>query len=133
MTEQYPDIVGRADAWLKYFRAKTDSGDVQLRHDNGEEVSWALEAVDLTIRSDAESCWSMILELVARCESDMDRANVAAGPLEDALVRFGQALIGRVEAEARSNEVFKNTLRGVWRNSIEDSVWNRLQELLAPN
>jgi hypothetical protein len=75
----------------------------------------------------------MILELVARCESDMDRANVAAGPLEDALVRFGQALIGRVEAEARSNEVFKNTLRGVWRNSIEDSVWNRLQELLAPN
>jgi hypothetical protein len=47
--------------------------------------------------------------------------------LEYLLSKHGGAMIGKVEAEAKSNPLFAKLLGGVWQNSMIDEVWVRVQ------
>jgi hypothetical protein len=67
------------------------------------------------------------LSIARRDRSDFIAANVAAGPLEDLLCCFGAQLIDTVEREAKADESFRGLLTGVWRNTIEETVWKRVQ------
>lgn len=77
-----------------------------------------------------ELCWATILHILAVIGPDVSNrlfAVLAAGPLEDLLSNHGQALIDRVEAQARSNPSFALLLGGVWESSIDEDVWARMQ------
>jgi hypothetical protein len=74
--------------------------------------------------------WETILEMVRLAPDNRCLGSIAAGPLEHLLVRHGAEVIDLVESQAQADDRFKKTLRGVWKNKIEDDVWNRLNVLL---
>ncbi len=53
--------------------------------------------------------------------------SLAAGPLEDLLVRHGADFIDKVELEAQRSIFFRSLLGGVWKNAIQVDVWKRVQ------
>ena len=60
-------------------------------------------------------------------------AHLAAGPLEDLLVRHGPTFIERIYETARKEPVVRKMLGAVWRNSIAEPVWQRLKEIAGPS
>lgn len=52
---------------------------------------------------------------------------LSAGPIEDLLARHGDVFIDRVEHGASGDPNFAKLLGGVWKNSMSDAVWERLQ------
>jgi len=73
-----------------------------------------------------DEAWPLILALVEVARTDIELACVVAGPLEQLVRCNGHQVIGRIEAEAATNERFRLALSGVWRSSIPKSVWDRL-------
>ena len=56
-------------------------------------------------------------------------AVLAAGPVEDLLAKHGGEFIDRVVELARKDPKFNYVLGGVWRSSIADDVWERVQSI----
>lgn len=100
-----------------------------LREIKGERENnfWAFQSFDEISRTDPELCWDLILQTLHTHHSDSVTAILAAGPLEDLLARFGEKFIDRVETQARDDSKFKDLLSGVWRNSMSDEVWTRVE------
>jgi hypothetical protein len=79
-------------------------------------------------REDPEAAWCAILNLLERDLTDEQISLLAAGPLEDLLSEHGAAFIDRVEQEVSANKRFDHLLGGVWRLTMIDDVWNRVQK-----
>lgn len=111
------------DAWIKYEEAEDGSPE-------REENWWAVEqTMDWWLEGDPESLWQFVLIAYKREMSNKARAILAAGPIEDLLAHFGPAYIDRVEQLAREDSQFNWLLGGVWRNSMTDDVWQRVQHI----
>lgn len=80
MTSQ-PELVS---AYLAHYRTKNDS------------LSWAWEAVDDAMHK-LELGLPLCLELIEATENDAELAYVAAGPLEDLLMRVGAPAANALE------------------------------------
>ncbi|HEX7447870.1 MAG TPA: hypothetical protein VF306_10015 [Pirellulales bacterium] len=80
---------------------------------------------DLT-REEPDSCWELILEILAADDSVAVQETLSAGPLEDLLVEHGDAIIARVEQESARNPHFRSLLGGVWKNAMSDKIWSRV-------
>ncbi len=76
-----------------------------------------------------ESAWAAILEILKGDLSDDQRALLAAGPLENLLVFHGAEFISRVEHEAETNARLNHLLGGVWRQDMEELIWERVQRV----
>ena len=115
------------DGWLAYHRAaQTDHlGVVEMPV--SDELFQFLIDVDDIVRSKPEQAWILIQLIFAACRDDVERACLAAGPLEDLLVRHGITVIDRVEAAASRDSDFRELLVGVWRNGMAPAVWERVQ------
>jgi hypothetical protein len=85
-------------------------------------------ALDDLLRTDPERCWLVILRIFEEDQSDWLLSNLAAGPLEDLLVRHGERFIERVETLARQEPRFRFLTQMVWRNAISAPVWARLRK-----
>ena len=92
-----------------------------------EDNFWAFQAFDDISRSDPELCWELILQTLHTPHTDSVKEILAAGPLEDLLARFGPQFIDRVEAKVKEEPEFKDLLGGVWRNSMTEELWARVQ------
>jgi hypothetical protein len=90
---------------------------------------WAIERVqDWSLERDTEQLWRFILAAYHRKEmSPKAGAVFAAGPIEDLLAFDGPRFIERVEELARKDPKFNWLLGGVWRSSMTEDVWHRLQ------
>jgi hypothetical protein len=64
--------------------------------------------------ADLEAAWPMLLALIQRAPDDEALAYVAAGPLEDFVLKRHDRFGARMMEEARRNERFRLALRGVW-------------------
>jgi hypothetical protein len=84
---------------------------------------WVIELC----RQHADEAWPVLLSLLDSCRNDKDLAVLAAGPLEEMLVARGREVIARLEAEAAESPRFRRLLSGVWRRSIDEAVWVRVQ------
>jgi hypothetical protein len=68
-----------------------------------------------------------IVELiVSKDRSDPVMEVLAAGPLENLLVKHGPALIDKIEELAKSKPEFRMLLGGVWQRETDSSVWERV-------
>ena len=83
-------------------------------------------------REAPEATWQAIVALSRQALTDQQIAVLAAGPLEDLLAYHGPAFIDRVEKEARVHRAFRHLLGGVWRSSIAEPVWRRVQAIRGP-
>jgi hypothetical protein len=96
-----------------------------------DESFWAVEAMWDVVARDPEGAWSILLELIGRADGDYALAYIAAGPLENFLVAYGEAFLPRVEAEAGRNAKFRRALVGVWGESrMSENLVRRLHALV---
>ena len=92
---------------------------------------WAVEAMWEMIERAPEVAWTVILDMVGRAEGDHQIASIAAGPLEDFIVRHGWQYLDRVEREALANAKFRRALVGVWGESrMPEELVLRLRALV---
>ncbi len=74
------------------------------------------ESVTMSDASDdaPELVWESILEILKHELTDDQKSLLAAGPLENLLVKHGSAFIECVEHEAKINAKLNHLLGGVW-------------------
>ena len=87
---------------------------------------WTFDLLVEAAENDPELCWRLIDAVVARDPDDQVLAALAAGPMEDLLVHHGRAFIERIESKAGQNPLFRHLLASVWRNNIEQAIWDRV-------
>jgi hypothetical protein len=115
------DLDKIADAWVAGEEA--ESGTPERDSD-----WWAIEKVmDWSLERESENLWQFVLAVYRRNVTDKVLAVLAAGPLEDLLAYDGANYIDRVEELAGKDAKFNWLLGGVWRNSMTDEVWDRVQ------
>jgi len=120
------DMMPLAETWiaLQYANPSTDAH---------ESNFWAHNEVDSLLTSDPDRAWEIIKEILKKDESDFIISNLAAGPLEDLLVRHREDYIERIEQYSNINHRFRTMLYMVWRNDISEAVWARAQRAASQN
>jgi hypothetical protein len=108
-------------------RSHAWGSDNVLREVKGEDNFWAFEKLDELCRTDPDTSWDVILDILHTPHDDAVTAVLAAGPLEDLLGNFGAEVIGRVEERSKSDAAFKDLLGGVWPGRIPKDVWARVE------
>jgi uncharacterized protein DUF6869 len=117
------ELTGIVDAWIAAQSA--DSSSVE-----SEQNQWAIEHVILSaVDADGDFLWDFVRTAYPRDLPDKVVAVLAAGPLEDLLAKRGTEFIDRVEELARKDPKFNHLLGGVWRNTMPDEVWQRVQSI----
>lgn len=101
--------------------------DMVLVKRNNAETQWAAEKVVDTALEDPGELWEIVMEVFRRDPPDDVLGVLAAGPLEDYLVRCGETAIERVERLAKADDKFRQLLWGVWQNAMPSDVWARLE------
>ncbi len=110
-------------AWIAGSDAERGSVDYE-RH------TWAVdEVMDWMVGGEGDRLWEFVLAAYKCDMSDKVFAMLAAGPVEDLLAKCGVDYIDRVEGLARKEPRFNDLLGGVWRNSMTDDVWQRVQAI----
>jgi hypothetical protein len=94
-----------------------------------DEGFWAWEAINELVFNSPEEAWLVILELIRLAPSERILADIAAGPLEDLIRNHTDAIIDRVEQEARRDPKFRLCLTGVWYgNDLSQDVRARIEK-----
>jgi hypothetical protein len=115
------DDLGRlVDAWIIATEAGPNTPINASNH-------WAIDQVDRWQSENHEMLWKFILAIFKRDLPDIVIANLAAGPVEELLSRFGEDYIDRVESLARSDPKFNYVLGGVWQLFMTNDIWERVQ------
>jgi hypothetical protein len=115
----HDELATLAHAWISYRHAPDGSAD-------REKYSWATDLYELEY-PEPETLWLLILEIHRRDKSVAVQEVLSAGPIENLLAIHGEGFIERVEAAARKDPAFAKVLGGVWKNSMSDAIWDRLQ------
>ena len=88
--------------------------------------------LDKLVTNEPERAWPLICEIIRRISpKDEDLlAYVAAGPLEDLLVRHPDGFIERIEILAQNDAHFRRALSGVW-GCMPADIRGRVDRLLG--
>ena len=109
------------DAWIARFEAEKNTPE-------HERNFWAVgQVMDWALDGDADQLWLFILTTYKRNISERVASVLAAGPLEDLLTKYGETFIGRIEQLAREDEEFNSLLGGVWKSTMSEEIWKRVQ------
>lgn len=90
-----------------------------------ELIGW--NEFDWAVQDYPELAWQAILSALEQPRMQPHLGKLAAGPLEDLLSVHGERFIERVEELARSNPKFAWLLGGVWRYTMSEAIWSRVQ------
>lgn len=112
-----------AKAWVALQYTERNSSEF-------DALFWAHMSLDELLDDDRERFWLIINEIRKIDDSDFLLSNLAAGPIEDSLVRAGETFIERMEELARRDEKFKRLLGMLWKNEIRDDIWVRIQRVI---
>ncbi len=94
-----------------------------------DEFEWVDEFEYVATHEIPEVGLKLILAILTLEPSSHLIKVLAAGPLEDLLANHGEKIIEKVESEAKTNSKFALLLSGVWKNSIPDKIWGRVQNI----
>lgn len=105
-----------------------------------EEIENTMYYVSEICEKDPELAFDFIMEVIEKYSEEITSQedgrlsrvinNLAAGPIEDLLVYNGSSIIEKIDEEVKRSPLLRTALRGVWRNNIEQNVWDRLQIIL---
>lgn len=118
------------DGWIRRYE--------NLERDNSATMDeaenfWPYQAFDTVVLHDPVRAFNLVLQILAKTQNDFVLSNLAAGPLEDLLARHGSVVIERVEHHAKVNDRFRDLLAGVWRNTIAEDIWQRVESAVRLN
>jgi hypothetical protein len=94
-----------------------------------DNLFWSFEEMLEIVGQEPDRALRIILAILAKDDNAKVVQNLAAGPLEDLLSGYGEEMIGKIENEARENPKFAHLLGGVWRNSIGENIWRKVELL----
>jgi hypothetical protein len=118
MTDQDAQLL--AAEWIAFWKSPEGSNQREL-------LSWTTDKEWELVRESPQDGWRLILAILQLDNSSEIQEVLSAGPLEDLLSYHGEAMIDAVEREARRNPRFAMLLGGVWKNSMSEAVWSRVQ------
>ena len=120
-----------AKAWLAELRMDSSppESDDESDEDDWASVGEAVTFMNFTAGPDQQ--WQFICSAVAQADSDDELGHIAAGPVEHLLGWHGEGFIARVEAQAAGDGKFARMLTGVWKHTMTDEVWARVQAVQA--
>jgi len=114
-----------AGAWLAELRMSPPPPESDDESDMRQAVVW----MNFTAGPDEQ--WQFICSAVGQADSDDDLRHIAAGPVEHLLGTHGADAITRVETRAAADGSFARMLTGVWKHTMTDEVWARVQAIQA--
>lgn len=114
-----------AEAWIKYWAAGAHENPIA-----SDEYAWADVDAHWLLDADPERLWALILEIFRRPDSGPHFGILAASLLEDLLGRHGADFIDRVETFAVGDRTFATLLSGVWKSTMDDGTWARVQSAM---
>jgi len=121
------EIDDLARAWILLYETKSKHG-----NDSPESnaLFWAYEALDEACSEHPKRALEVIGLISKLTIDDYILANLAAGPLEDLIVGNEEKIIDDIEVLAKKDLHFRRIIGGVWRNSISQPTWDRLQRAM---
>ncbi len=111
-----------ATEWIAFWKAPEGSNE-------RNQLLWTTDKEWDLIRESPQDGWKLILTILQLDCSPQIQQVLSAGPLEDLLSYHGESMIDNVESEAQSNPVFASLLGGMWKNSMSEAVWSRVQSV----
>jgi hypothetical protein len=90
---------------------------------------WAYDELDKLCRKDPASAISIISYITNNTDDDSILSHLSSGPVESMLAKNGTVIIDRVEELCSLNPNFKKCVKNVWRNTITQDVWDRIQHI----
>ena len=109
-----------AQSWIAELRG--------TQADSDEEVGQSVVMMNFTAKPEHQ--WQFILAAIAHASED-ELGDIAAGPVEHLLGKHGDSYIKEVEQRAESDPKFARMLSGVWKYTMSDEVWARVEALKA--
>jgi hypothetical protein len=85
-----------------------------VAYDCDDPCHWAHQELHDLVRSDPESAWPAVVEVVARVTDNETLEYVSADILEDLVCADPRGLIDRIEVLATSDAHFRRALGAVW-------------------
>lgn len=108
--------------------------ELQYAYASGQPIDqylWALDAMDALRETNPHSFLHLVLEIFSYDSSPLVTGNLAAGPLEDVLAQHGRAIIDEIERLATKDDRIRTLFGHIWRNVIDEDVWQRIQRLVV--
>ncbi len=109
-------------AWIAAQNAQENSSEREKNY-------WAISKLFHLTIDDPETSWDVIIQIHNSKISESVRGSLAAGPLEDLLVDHGQAYIGQVRNLAKQDQLFKQTLKGVWLDCNDNPICEEFYQI----
>jgi len=119
-------IVARARA----YQASQETGGEVFED---EVADWVVDCEYETIEDHPHLLVPLMIAAMDACETPLDAAYVAAGLIENAVVKQGPKIVDKLEALAARSPKFSYILSGIWSQggSVEPDVWARIGRAVA--
>lgn len=114
-----------AIAWIRRYELINRETD---QSPAAKSLFWAFQKLDEYCEREPDRAFALILAIAHLTDNEFVLDNLAAGPLESLLARNGRVVIDDIEREAPRNDKLRELLQGVWRNVIEEAVWQRVEK-----
>ncbi len=121
-----------ATAWVVNCQRAIEHGS---ESEQAQDTFWAYQALDQLCVTNPDRALDIILLIVESRPERRVLDNLAAGPLEDLLVRNGAHVLPRVERLVATHDDFKWLIGGVWTERIPVELRSKVDQLVqsAPN
>ena len=96
-----------------------------------EELWWVWEKMFRLVDHTPQTAFEVIVQISKLNPPDEVLAYVGAAPLEDILALHGEAMIEKIEEEAKQNPILRICLAGVWKSTMSDEIWDRVTKALG--
>lgn len=123
------DFAKLAKAYLGYGRC---FGSDPVGNPDQSPDTWSSDCVSEIEQDYPDLLLHFVIAAADHCETVEDVAYLAAGPVENMIVRHGPNVIDRIERLAASSAKFAYLLSGVWGGSQADpKVWARVGKVVG--
>lgn len=95
---------------------------------NAEKLWIAMDDIFDIAVNNPENLWELIIDIIRMDPPNTVQEILAAGLLEDYLVKCGSNNIDKIKEQSESDKMFSHLLGGVWKNKMSDELWNTVQE-----
>lgn len=116
-----------AVTWIENCVAAIDCG---VDSKEADRTFWAYSELDRLCSDDPNRALDIVQLIASKRPADRVLCNLAAGPLEDLLVRHGATLIDRIEKLAQAESPLSIVIPGVWTERIDPTLQARVRALI---